>query len=110
MKCYQWYVVNGTTYENTQPSDMPLSIGAWSEDMLNDIVRIFIHKVNMCCAGNSARPPGDLFTKHRLIVDCSTGLWIDKRFWANFHSWETDSTSKGNETPLQEKSARKSKC
>ena len=52
---------------------MRLSIGAWSEEILNNNVRISIHKLNMWGAGNSARPPGYLWL-HRLIVDYSIGL------------------------------------
>ena len=102
-------MVNGTTCAHNQPSDMILSIGAWSEDILNENVRISIHKVNIWCAGNSARPPGDLFMQHRLTVYYSTRLGISETFWDDVHSWDTDSTSKGNETMLKENSARKSK-
>ena len=84
---------------------MRQSIGAWSGDIFND--NVLVSKVNIWCAGNSARPPGDLFIQHQLIVNYSAGLWIGERFQAASHSWETDSTSKGNENPLKEKSARK---
>ena len=62
VKCLQYC----TTCENNQPSDMRLSIDDWLEDILNDNVRSSIHKVNMWCSGDSARPLGDLFGQHRL--------------------------------------------
>ena len=101
IECLQWHVVNGTACANNQPSDMKLVTAG--DDAFS------IHKVKMWCTGDSARPPGDLFRRHRLIVDYSTGLSIGNRFWAASHSWETNSTNKGNKTPLKENSARKSK-
>ena len=59
---------NGTTCANNQLIDTRMGIGACIEDVLNDNIRISIHKVNMWNAGNSAWPPGDLWL-HRLIVN-----------------------------------------
>ena len=94
---------------DNNPSDMRLNIGAWSEDILNDNVRTSINKVNMWCASNSSRPPGDLVMQQQIFVDYVTGLWIRDRVWAALHSWETNIMSKGYENPLKEKSARNSK-
>ena len=111
IECLQWHVVNGTACANNQPSDMKLGMYDCSPffAVTEGDDAFSIHKVRMWCTGNSARPPGDLFRQHRLIVNYSTGLSIGNRFQAASHSWETNSTNKGNKTPLKENSARKSK-